>query len=216
MFCYICEGLILVYLHFMKPQNVIRHFGATIENSALKIIKPKIDLKELNFYTNKLSSFLLLFISSTFVVGGIFLSDKMVDFEEKPFKSVILILGFLLFTFGIVLSILLLTRKKPLLTITDKQIIIHSVLTSSKTIEINNVKTFFIVNNYHRGIKTNRQIFIELKKPTENYTNMWFYKFHSKISKPLANSQYSIQTNFLNIKQQKLLKILNEKIKNVA
>ena len=173
-------------------------------------------MKELNFYTNKLSSFLLFLISSIFVIGTIFLCDKMIDFEENPFKSVILILGFLLFTFGLVLSILLLTRRKPLLTITDNQIIIHSVLTSSKTIEIENIKSFFIVNNYHRGIKTNRQIFIELKKPTENYTNMWFYKFLSKISKPLANSQYSIQTDFLNIKQQKLLEILNGKIKNVV
>lgn len=170
-------------------------------------------MEELNFYTNKLTSLLLLFISSIFVFGGIFLGDKMLDFEEKTFESIILILAFFLFTFGIVLSILLLTRKKPLLTITDKQIIIYSVLTSSKTIEINNVKSFFIVNNYTRGIKTNKQIFIELKKPTENYTKMWFYKFLSKISKPLANSQYSIQTDFLNIKQQKLLEILNGKIK---
>ena len=173
-------------------------------------------MKELNFYTNKLSSFLLLFISSTVVVGGIFLGDKMIDFEEKTFESVILILGFFLFSFGIVLSILLLTRKKPLLTITNNQIVIHSVLTSSKTIEIENIKSFFIVNNYYRGIKTNRQIFIELKKPTENYTNIWFYKFLSKISKPIANSQYSIQTDFLNIKQQNLLEILNGKIKNVV
>jgi hypothetical protein len=138
----------------------------------------------------------------------------MIDFDEKPFKSVILILVFLLFTFGIILSILLLTRKKPLLIIKDKQIVIHHVLTSSKTIEIKNIKSFFIVNNYHRGIKTNRQIFIELKKPTENYTNMWFYKFLSKISKPLANSQYSIQTDFLKIRQENLLEILNGKIKH--
>ncbi|UUV22100.1 STM3941 family protein [Paenimyroides aestuarii] len=173
-------------------------------------------MEELNFYTNKLSSFLLLFISTTFVVFGIFLGDKMVDFEEKPFKSVILVLIFLLITFGIVLSILLLGRKKPLLVITDKQIIIHSVLTSSKTIEFNNVKSFFIVNNYYYGIKTNRQIFIELKKPTENFSNMWFYKFLSKISKPLANAQYSIYKDFLNIKQQKLLEILNRKMKSVV
>ena len=58
--------------------------------------------------------------------------------------------------------------------------------------------------------------FIEVKKPSENFSNMWFNKFLSRISKRLANSQYSIQTNFLNIKQETLLEILNKKIKNVV
>lgn len=173
-------------------------------------------MKEENFYSNKLTSFLLLLISLIFVISGIFLGDKLIDFEENIFKSVILVLGFLLFSFGIILSILLLTRKKPLLTITNSQIIVHNVLTSSKTIQIDNIKSFFIVNNYHRGIKTNRQIFIELKKPTERYTKTWYYKFLNKISKPIANSQYSIQTDFLNIKQQKLLELLNKMVKNAV
>ncbi|TDU43491.1 hypothetical protein BXY82_0903 [Gelidibacter sediminis] len=173
-------------------------------------------MKELNFYSKKSSSFLLLVISSLIVIAGIFLEDKLINFQEKPFKTVLLILSFLLFAFGIILSILLLTRTKPLLTITNNQIIIHSVLTSSKTVEIKNVKSFFIVNTYNRGIATNRQIFIELYKPTENYTNMWLHKFIRRISKPLANSQYAIQTDFINIKQQELLEILNKRIKNVV
>jgi hypothetical protein len=171
-------------------------------------------LKELNFYSNKLTSFLLLLISSVFIIFGILLRDKLINFDEKPFKSVILILGFFLFAFGVVLSILLLTRKKPLLTINNSQIIIYNVLTSAKIIQIENIKSFFIVNNYNRGIATNRQIFIELIKPTESFTSTWFYKLISKINKPIANSQYSIQTDFLNVKQQRLLEILNEKIKN--
>lgn len=171
-------------------------------------------MKEENFYSNKLTSFLLLLISLLFVISGICWGDKLIDFEENIFKSVILVLSFLLFSFGIILSILLLIRKKPLLTITNSQIIVHNVLTSSKTIQIDNIKSFFIVNTLHQGIKTNRQIFIELKKPTERYAKTWFYKFLNKISKPIANSQYSIQTNFLNIKQQKLLELLNKKIKN--
>lgn len=170
-------------------------------------------MKEENFYSNKLTSFLLLLISSIFIILGIFLGKKLIDFEENLFKSIILIFSFLLFLFGFVLSLLLLTRKKPLLTITNTQIIIHSALYSSKTIQIDNIKSFFIVNNHYRGIKTNRQIFIELHKPTENYTKTWFYRFLNKVSKPIANSQYSIQTDFLNIKQQKLLELLNKKIK---
>ncbi len=173
-------------------------------------------MKELNFYSKKSSSFLLLLISSIFVIAGIFLEDKMINFQEKPFKSVIIILSLLFFAFGIILSILFLTRTKPLLTITENHIIIHSVLTSSKTVEFKNVKSFFIVNTYNRGIATNRQIFIELDKPTENYTNMWLYKFVNKLSKPIANSQHSIQTDFLNIKQEELLEILNKRIKNVV
>ena len=145
-----------------------------------------------------------------------FLGDKLINFEEKLFKSAILIFVFLLFSFNIILSLLLLTRKKPLLTITNSRIIINNALTSSKTIQIDNIKSFFIVNNHYRGIKTNRQIFIELYKPTEKYTKTWFYRFLNKISNPIANSQYSIRTDFLNIKQQKLLELLNKKIKNAV
>jgi len=173
-------------------------------------------LKEVNFYSNKLTSFLLFLISSIFVIAGIFFGDKLINFEEELFKSAILVFSFLLFSFGIILSLLLLTRKKPLLTITNSQIIIHSVLTSSKTIHIENIKSFFIVNSHYRGIKTNRQIFIELNKPSEKYSKTLFYKFLNKINKPIANSQYSIQTDFLNIKQQKLLELLNKKIKNAV
>lgn len=172
-------------------------------------------MKEEHYYSNKLTSFLLLLISSTFVVIGILLGGNMIDFEQKLFKSVILILGFLLFSFGIILSILLLKRKKPLLTITNSELIIHSVLNPSHNIPFDNIKSFFIVNTRYRGIKTNRQIFVELKNPTENHTKTWFYKFLCKISIPIANSQYSIQTDFLNIKQQELLEHLNKKIKNV-
>ena len=173
-------------------------------------------MKELNFYSNKLSSFLLLLISSAFVIAGLIFGNELINFEEQPFGSIILIFSFLLFLFAIILSILLLIRKKPLLTITNSQIIIYNVLTSSKIVDINNIKSFFLVNNYSRGIKTNRQIFIEMKKPTEKYLNMWLYKFLGRLSKPIANSQYSIQTDFLDIKQERLLEILNGKIKNAV
>ncbi|WMW77817.1 STM3941 family protein [Flavobacterium sp. 20NA77.7] len=172
-------------------------------------------MKEEHYYSNKLTSFLLLLISSIFVVAGILLGEKMIDFKEKLFKSVILIFGFLLFLFGIILSVLLLKRKKPLLTITNSELIIHSILAPSNTIPFNNIKSFFIINTRYRGIKTNKQIFVELKNPTEKHTKTWFYKFLCKISIPIANSQYSIQTNFLNIKQKELLEQLNKKIKNI-
>lgn len=166
----------------------------------------------MNFYSNKFTSTLLLIISSLFVIGGIFIREKILNFEESPFKSTMLFLGFLLFVFGIILSLLLLFRKKPLLTITNNQIILFNVLAPQKVIDINNIKSFFIVNNYHRGVKTNEQIFIELKVPDTKYSSSWTYKFLLKFSKPIANSQYAIQTNFLNIKQKKLLEILNQLI----
>lgn len=173
-------------------------------------------MKEEHFYSNKLTSFLLLLISSIFVISGILLSEKNINFEENLFKSVIFIFAFLFFSFGIVLAFLLLKRKKPLLTITNSEIIIHNVLSQSKTIQIDNIKSFYIFNTQYRGIKSNRQIFIELNKPTEKYTKSWFYNFLNKISKTIDNSQYSIQTDFLNIKQQKLLELLNKKIKNTV
>src|SRR5690606_39352127 len=82
-----------------------------------------------------------------------------------------------------------------------------------KIVEIDNINSFFIVNNYHRGIATNRQIFIELKKPDTKYSNTWLYNLIFKISKPIANYQYTSQTDFLNIKQKEILEILNKLIK---
>ncbi|HLV51374.1 MAG TPA: STM3941 family protein [Flavobacterium sp.] len=169
-------------------------------------------MRELNFYSNKFTSALLLIISSLFVIGVFFTREKILNFEENPFKSTMLFLGFLLFVFSIILSLLLLFRKKPLLTITNTQIIIYNVLAKKKVIDISNVESFFIVNNYHRGIATNRQIYIELKVPGVKYSSSWIYKFIAKFSKSIANSQYSIQTDFLNIKQKKLLEILNQLI----
>jgi hypothetical protein len=170
-------------------------------------------LKELNFYSNKLTSSLLFIISTITLIGGVFVRDKIINFEDTPFKSTFLILGLIFFTFIIILSLLLLFRRKPLLTITDNQIIIYNVLAKTKLVDISNIESFFIVNNYHGGIGSNRQIFIEMKKPDIKYSNSWLYKLLLKFSKPVANSQYSIQTDFLNIKQKKLLKILNNLIK---
>lgn len=169
-------------------------------------------MKELNFYSNKVTSAFLLIVSALFVVGVIFIWEKILNFEENPFKSAMLFLGFLLFVFGIILSLLLLFRRKPLLTITNNQIIIYNVIAPKKVINIDNIKSFFIVNNYYRGIATNKQIFIELKVPDTKYSSSSIYKLILKFSKPIANSQYSIQTNFLNIKQNKLLEILNQLI----
>ncbi|KMQ67010.1 STM3941 family protein, partial [Chryseobacterium koreense] len=178
--------------------------------------KTALNLKYVNFYSNKQTSFVLLILSSLLVTGGFIARNSILNFEDNMFKSIVMILALMLFAFGVVLSLLLLFRKKPLLTITDERIIIYNIFTKPNIVEINNIKSFFIVNTIQRGITTNRQIYIELIMPTEKFRNSLYYKLINKINKPFANSQHAIQTNFLNIKQKDLLKILEKKLKNVA
>ena len=64
------------------------------------------------------------------------MGDKLIDFEESIFKSIILVLSFLLFSFGIILSILLLTRKKPLLTITKNEMTVKYLYLGFKTYDV--------------------------------------------------------------------------------
>lgn len=168
-----------------------------------------------NIYVKKGKVIIFFSISIIFTSIFIFLFDDIVNFETKPFKSLIGILGFILFSFGVFLSIYLFLRKSPLVSILDDAIIINMYFQKEIKIKFENVESFFIVETRHRGIVSNRQIFIELKKPSIKYSNSVQYKFLKKIM-PLkvANSQYSIQTNFLDINHDELLKILNKKLKD--
>src|SRR5690554_75844 len=166
----------------------------------------------LNFYSNKTQAIILFLISSFFVFAGILLRERLFHFETHPFKSSALVLGLFMFTCGAIFSILLIFRSKPLLTISENQITIYNVIYKKRIVNINDIESVFSVNTYHRGIVTNRHIYIELKTPSERYRKTWFYKLLHIFSKRIANSQYGIQTDFLNINQQNLLKIIEEKI----
>jgi energy-coupling factor transporter transmembrane protein EcfT len=175
--------------------------------------KSKFKSTDLHFYSNRLKAFFLLLISSLLVFSGIFFYKNIFDFELKPFKSIMLLFGFIIFVFGIIISVLHLIRTKPLLTVTTNEIIIYNVLAKPININFEEIKSFFVVTTHYRGIANNRQIYIEMKKPTKKYSDSWFYKLLLKLDIKIANSQYGIQTNFLNINHKKLIVILNKQLK---
>lgn len=173
----------------------------------------KLKSTDLHFYSNKIKAFILLLVSSLLVFCGIFLNKSFFNFELKPFKSIMLLFGFLIFVFGIIISILYLIRTKPLLTVNTNEIIIYNVLSKQININFEEIKSFFVITTSYRGITNNRQICIEMKKPTKKYSDSWFYKLLLKFDSKIANSQYVIQTNFLNTNHIKLLTILNKYLK---
>jgi hypothetical protein len=173
----------------------------------------KLKLTDLHFYSNRKKAFLLLLISSLLVFSGIFFYKNIFDFELKPFKSLMLLFGFIIFVFGIIISVLNLIRTKPLLTVTTNKIIIYNVLAKQININFEEIKSFFVITSSYRGITNNRQICIEMKKPTKKYSDSWFYNLLLKFDIKIANSQYGIQTNFLNTNHIKLLAILNKYLK---
>ena len=90
--------------------------------------------------------------------------------------------------------------------------LIHNMFKSTTIIAIANIKSFSIVNNNFKGITTTREIYIELKNPTEKFKRYWINRLLNKFNTKLANSQYSIHTYLLKIKQKDLLDILNERL----
>jgi hypothetical protein len=56
-----------------------------------------------------------------------------------------LLFGFIIFVFGIIISILYLIRKKPLLTVTTNEIIIYNILTKQINVNFEEIKSFFVV-----------------------------------------------------------------------
>ncbi len=167
-----------------------------------------------NIFVNKEKTAIYFSISCFFVFIGVFYFDEMINFDVKPLKSIMLLLGFAIFSFGVFLSIYLFLRKSPLVSISDDEITINMYFQKEAKIKFENIESFFIVETRHRGLVSNRQIFIELKIPSKKYSNSLFYKILKKIM-PLkvANSQYGIQTIFLDIKHDELLKILNKKLR---
>lgn len=138
-----------------------------------------------------------------------------ITIDNITLESIILILGVLLFSYGIVhFSILLIRFNKPLLVISTDKIIINHLFKKNKIIYFENVKKFRQMDQTHRGFKSNRLILIEMKTPSEKYRNSIYYKIYSNFfSSEIVNSEFTIQTNFLNIDSKKLLKMLNNKIK---
>ncbi|RXM49699.1 MULTISPECIES: STM3941 family protein [unclassified Chryseobacterium] len=164
-------------------------------------------MKEQHFYSNKIKSIILLVISSVFTIG----LSQLNFGDENLFVIVMLSLGITLFSFGILYSILLLVRSEPLLTVTDKQIIIYNVLRKPTFIRFDDVALFFISDTRHYGIKTSEYIYVIMKKPKENMNIV--DKVALTVFPQFKGVRYSIQTDMLNVKAKVLLELLNSRIR---
>jgi hypothetical protein len=164
-------------------------------------------MKEQYFYSNKIKSIILLVISSVFTIG----LSQLNFGDENLFVIVMLSLGITLFSFGILYSILLLVRSEPLLTITDKQIIVYNVVRKPTFIQFDDVALFFISDIRHYGIKTSEYIYVIMKKPKENMNIV--DKVALTVFPQFKGVRYSIQTDMLNVKAKVLLELLNSRIR---
>ena len=183
-----------------------------IENNTNKI-EPSI----ISFYSNIEKASLMLIGSSIFTFGCILVFNENINFKLNLFKGIMFFLGIILFGFGVIVSFLLLIRKKPMITLTENELIIFNVIRKEKIVKFKDIKSFFIVNTYHRGFVSSRHIFVEMKKPSEKYSNSWYYNIYKIFGVEMVNSEYSLQTTFIDINHKELLKILNKKLKqNVA
>lgn len=124
-------------------------------------------MKEVHFYSSKIKSLIVFVISIIFIFA--FLNKDLGNADLGPI--IMFYLGFLLSLFGVVFSILLLFRRKPLLTITDQHIIIYNLIIKPTTINFQDILSFYISNTTFRGIKTGECICIlmnsNFKKMTE-------------------------------------------------
>lgn len=102
--------------------------------------------KDLHFYSSKLTAFFLFLISSVFVFFGFVFYESIFNFESKPFKSIFLSLGYFLFLIGIIISIKLLIRKRPLLTISANELVIYNIFSKTITLRFDEIESFYLIN----------------------------------------------------------------------
>lgn len=160
-------------------------------------------MKESHFYSSKIRSLFLLIVSIGFCL---LISQFFRNLGNEGLGKVILFyFGFTIFIFSSILSLLLLLRRKPLLSITDTEIIIYHLFIKSVPVKIEEISKFSTSNTTYRGMKTSESINIVMKYP----------KNAPRKRLPLySNAQNVIQTDMLNVKTLELLKILNKKLES--
>lgn len=164
-------------------------------------------MKEIHFYSHKTKSLFLMILSGIFTFGL-----WRIDFgKENLLLVIVLYLALGLFAFGFVYAALLLFRTKPLLTITDRQVIIYNVLRKPTAIDFDDVLLFCTSDIKHLWIKTAEFIHIVLKHPKKN-PNLLDH-ISSKLIRNSESLEYSIQTDMLNVKVKVLLELLQSKIR---
>lgn len=164
-------------------------------------------MKEIHFYSSKIKSLIMLMVSGIFTFGLYHIGCK----SDKFFLMVILGLTFALFLFGIVYSLLLLFRTKPLLTVTDQQIIVYNVLRKPTTVNFEDVLLFCTSDMKHHGIKTAAFIHVILKHPKKN-SNL-LNRISPRLFRNSESREFSFQIDMINVKTKVLLELLQSKIR---
>jgi len=170
---------------------------------------------ELNFYSNKLKAFFLLIISLITIFCAFVAWNTIIDFSDNAFKSSILLLTLILVVFGVIVAVALLSRKKPLLSINDNQIIIYDIFRKPILLNLKEIKSFelFELKSIY---STNREILIELKNPSRKAQSSLYYRLLKRFSLKIANTRYSIRLQFIKVNRNELMEILNQKLRSVA
>ncbi|CAM3002102.1 hypothetical protein DRF59_17435 [Chryseobacterium flavum] len=164
-------------------------------------------MNEVHFYSSKTRGMVMLVISGVFTWILLYFDF----YRESYFSLIVLCLGLGLFLFGIIFSLLLLLRRKPLLTVSDKQIIIYSVLRKPKTINFEEVIFFFESDMKYHGIKTSEYI-CALMKFREEKPGL-LDRISAELMPGSQNIKYSIQTDILQVETKTLLELLNSRIR---
>src|SRR5690606_15659806 len=122
--------------------------------------------------------------------------------------------GIIFFGSSVLLFFILLIRKKPMLKIDNEKVVIYKLHGKIINIPFKNIKSVDVwTTRGYNGLTTNRQLVFELKTPSEEYKKSFYYRLIKSVStSKVANSQYAIQTGFLNINYKKLEKLINERI----
>lgn len=166
---------------------------------------------ELHFYSNKLKAFFLLIISFAVIVCAFVTWEVIIDFSDNALESSILLLVIILSFFGVVISFILLFRSKPLLSINNRQIIIYDIFRKPIFLELKEIKSFELFELRSR-YSINREILIELKKPSKKAQSSFYYRLLKRFSVKIANTRYSIKIQFIKVNRNELMDILNRKL----
>lgn len=159
-------------------------------------------MKAVHFYSSKIMGIMMLGISLIFIL----LFEKY-DLGNKNMGTVIIFnLGFVFFLFCGIYSLLLLLRRKPMLSITDRQIIIYNFIRKPKVINLEEVSSFYKSTQKHRGIKSAEFVHIVMKAPPKNK-----HSFRKESLKLFPNNEV-IHTDILNVKTKTLLELLNNRL----
>lgn len=166
-------------------------------------------MERIEIYSSKKKSFLLLFASLIFVIGGLNMFWNPSGHSSPLFIKTIGIVTVLFFGLGIYVSIRQLLSNQLLIIINNEGINIDPKNSQTEFIEWKNIIGF-------SELKIQSQKFVIINIDNSDY---WIEKEESKIRKKLMKfnlknyrSPFNLSTNTMQINHKELMKMLNENL----